>query len=304
MTKTKLYMNRMKLKTGAFTIILSSLFFCACQKEVPLDAEEIEPRIVVNCIFSAGDTIYAHLSESRNVLYDYELPNLATADLKLYDNNGTLLGNFTHQTEGYYALNNYVPVAGQSYKIVASATGFETVEAETNTPAIISVNAIDTLRKGNEMTYAIKFSDDPSVVNYYAVVIEQISIVDDGFGGYYTYSDYYFETSEIFTQNGNTDVDGVKYGSIFLFSDATFSGGECVFDASTYIYEESTDSNIVVVSLLSLSEDYFKYKLSYDKYQQTEGDPFAQPVQVYSNVKNGFGIFGGNSVYSDSLFFE
>ncbi|MBK6525335.1 MAG: DUF4249 family protein [Crocinitomicaceae bacterium] len=30
-----------------------------------------------------------------------------------------------------------------------------------------------------------------------------------------------------------------------------------------------------------------------EKYQETAGDPFAQPVQVYSNVENGFGIFGG-----------
>lgn len=280
------------------------LFFISCEKEIPLDAEQKEPRIVVNCIFGDGDTIYVHVSESRDVLYEGELPNLTNADVKLEDQNGNVLGNFSHQGNGIYKLNGYVPVAGQTYKLVVTNSGFDAISATTQTPSVISVSAIDTLRKGNEMNYAIKFSDDPSMVNYYAVAIEQITIVDDGFGGYYTYSDYYFETSEIFTQNGNTDVDGVKYGSIFLFSDATFSGGECVFDAATYIHEESIDSTIVVVRLLSLSEDYFKYKLSLEKYQETEGDPFAQPVQVYSNVENGFGIFGGHSAYRDSLFFE
>jgi hypothetical protein len=68
--------------------------------------------------------------------------------------------------------------------------------------------------------------------------------------------------------------------------------------------QNQSDSTIIVVSLMSLSEDYFKYKLSLEKYQETAGDPFAQPVQVYSNVENGFGIFGGYSVYRDSLFFE
>ena len=64
---------------------------------------------------------------------------------------------------------------------------------------------------------------------------------------------------------------------------------------------------IVERSILKLNyskEDYFKYKLSLEKYQETAGDPFAQPVQVYSNVENGFGIFGGYSVYRDTLFFE
>jgi hypothetical protein len=289
-----------------FFVIAAALAYTllSCEKEIPLDAEQKEPRIVVNSIFGDGDTIYVHVSESRDVLYEGDLPNITTAVAKLQDVNGNLLGDFTHQGDGIYKLTNYLPVAGQTYHLVVTNSGFNQVDAQTQTPTVITIDAIDTLRKNDEMNYSIKFSDEPSITNYYAVAIEQISIGDDGFGGYYYYSDYFFETSEIFTQNGSADVDGTKYGSVFLFSDATFNGGQCTFDASTYIPVESTDSTIVVVSLLSLSEDYFKYKLTLEKYQETAGDPFAQPVQVYSNVENGFGIFGGYSVYRDSLFFE
>lgn len=287
-----------------FLFVFLILTLTACEKEIPLDSEQKEPRIVVNCIFGDGDTISVHVSESRNVLYEGELPNLTSASVILQDQNGNALGNFTHEGDGIYKLNNYIPSAGISYKLTVTNTGFDAVQAETQTPSAISISAIDTLRKGDEMNYAIKFSDDPATTNYYGITVEQITISDDGMGGVFTYSDYYFETSEIFTQNGYADVDGTKYGSVFLFSDATFNGGNCVFDASTYIPVGSTDSTIIVVGLLSLSEDYFKYKLSYEKYQETAGDPFAQPVQVYSNVENGFGIFGGYSVYRDSLFFE
>ncbi|MBK6950864.1 MAG: DUF4249 domain-containing protein [Crocinitomicaceae bacterium] len=285
------------------TLFCFTLLF-SCEKEIPLDAEQKEPRIVVNSIFGDGDTIYVHVSESRDVLFEGDLPNLTTAVVKLQDINGNQLGDFTHLGDGIYKLTNYLPVVGQTYQLVVTNTGFDQVNAQTQTPSVITISTIDTLRKNDEMDYAIKFSDDPSITNYYAIAIEKISIFDDGFGGYEIYSDYYFETAEIFTQNGSTDVDGTKYGSIFLFSDATFSGGQCVFDASNYIPVESSDSLIVVVSLMSLSEDYFKYKLSLEKYQETAGDPFAQPVQVYSNVENGFGIFGGYSVYRDSIFFE
>ncbi len=282
---------------------LLGLTIISCEKEIPLDAEQKEPRIVVNSIFGDGDTIYVHVSESRDVLFEGDLPNLTTADVKLQDVNGNVLGNFTHQGDGVYKLNGYTASTGQEYILIVSNNGFKEVYAQTKTPYANVISNIDTVRQGNEMNYAIKFTD-PSVTNYYAVAIEQITIGEDGFGGYYMYSDYYFETSEIFTQNGSADVDGTKYGSIFLFSDATFNGGQCVFDASTYVPIESFDSTIVVVSLMSLSEDYFKYKLSLEKYQETAGDPFAQPVQVYSNVENGFGIFGGYSVYRDTLFFE
>jgi hypothetical protein len=290
---------RLYLITTLLTFTLLS-----CEKEIPLDADQKEPRIVVNSIFGDGDTIYVHVSESRDVLYEGVLPNITTANLKLTDASGNILGDFAHQGDGVYKLSNYLPIAGQTYRLIVTNTGFDQVEAQTQTPSVIAISAADTLRKNDEMNYSIKFSDDPSTTNYYAIAIEKIVIGEDGFGGYYMYSDYYFETNEIFTQNGSADVDGTKYGSIFLFSDATFSGGQCVFDASSYIPVESTDSTIVVVSLMSLSEDYFKYKLSLEKYQETAGDPFAQPVQVYSNVENGFGIFGGYSVYRDSIFFE
>ncbi len=280
------------------TLFCFTLLF-SCEKEIPLDAEQKVPRIVVNSIFGDGDTIYVHVSESRDVLYEGDLPNLTTAVVKLQDANGNTLGDFTHLGDGIYKLANYIPVAGQTYSLLVSNTGFDQVEAQTKTPAVITISSTDTLRKNDEMNYSIKFSDDPSITNYYAIAIEQITI-----GDFYKFSDYYFETSEIFTQNGSADVDGTKYGSIFLFSDATFSGGQCDFDASNYVPAESIDSTIIVVSLMSLSEDYFKYKLSLEKYQETAGDPFAQPVQVYSNVENGFGIFGGYSVYRDTLFFE
>lgn len=284
-----------------FFLITAALAFTliSCEKEIPLDAEQKVPRIVVNSIFGDGDTIYVHVSESRDVLFEGDLPNLTNAIVKLQDVNGNTLGDFTHQGEGIYKLNNYLPVAGQTYHLNVTHAGFDPVDAQTQTPSVITINSTDTLRKNDEMNYSIKFSDNASTTNYYAIAIEKIII-----GDFYQYSDYYFETSEIFTQNGSADVDGTKYGSIFLFSDATFNGGQCIFDASTYNPAQSTDSTIVVVSLMSLSEDYFKYKLSLEKYQETAGDPFAQPVQVYSNVENGFGIFGGYSVYRDSLFFE
>jgi len=57
----------------------------------------------------------------------------------------------------------------------------------------------------------------------------------------------------------------------------------------------------MVATLSSVSEDYYKYNVTLAKYEQTQGDPFAQPVQVYSNIENGFGIFGGYSSFSDTL---
>ena len=43
---------------------------------------------------------------------------------------------------------------------------------------------------------------------------------------------------------------------------------------------------------------YFNYLTSFNMYQRTINNPFATPVQVYSNVNNGMGIFAGGTLTS------
>ena len=284
-----------------FFIILSVLFFVSCEKEIPLDDEEKAPRIVVNGIFSANDTIRIHVSESRNVLFDGELPNLLTADAKLLDENDNLLGTFVHEGDGIYVLNSVLPIAGNIYKITVSSSGFASVASSTSAPQPLTTAQIDTTRTGDEMNYKLTLQDNGSEVNYYAVAIKKISYYVDGFSGdTIYYEDIYFCSKEIIVQNGSADSEGERCNSIMLFSDATFNGQTVSFSASNYIHQFE-DTNYVVATISSVSEDYYKYNVTLTNHGATQGSPFAQPVQVYSNIENGFGIFGGYSSYSDTL---
>ena len=42
--------------------------------------------------------------------------------------------------------------------------------------------------------------------------------------------------------------------------------------------------------------DSFKFWRSVERYQSTNGNPFAEPMNLYSNVKGGLGIWGGYGV--------
>ena len=44
-------------------------------------------------------------------------------------------------------------------------------------------------------------------------------------------------------------------------------------------------------TLKNHSEDYYMYKKTFNVYQSVRGNPFAEPVQVFSNIENGYGIF-------------
>ena len=75
------------------------------------------------------------------------------------------------------------------------------------------------------------------------------------------------------------------------------------FSAKTYYIDPNTGGFYQVI-LTSLSEEAYKYFVTLDRYYMANGDFFAEPVQVISNIENGLGIFGGKSTDEKSLIVE
>jgi len=280
----------------------------SCEKEIVLKQDEIDPRIVVNSIFTANDTIWVELSESRNVLFDGPMPTITDAALKLTDGNGTVLGYFTHQSDGNYYMPAVLPVAGNRYGITASKEGFKAVSAFSSAPQLISINSIDTVSLSDlsEMEFTIKFAENLAEKNYYSISITGYYGYEDEFGEIVYWENNYFSTKEFYVVNGGGEIgdDGTKYGAEFYFSDDALSGDNISFTGRIYYFAEAEYPGFFVVKVASLSEELYKYKVTYANYLNTQGSPFAEPVRVYSNIENGFGIFGGSSVLSDTLIIE
>jgi hypothetical protein len=51
----------------------------------------------------------------------------------------------------------------------------------------------------------------------------------------------------------------------------------------------------IMVELKTLSRDFYDYEITSDIQWKSDGDPLAQPINVYDNITNGFGIFAGYS---------
>ncbi len=280
----------------------------ACEKEIELKQSEIDPRIVVNSIFTANDTIWVELSESRNVLFEGEMPTITDATLKLTDGNGTVLGEFVHESNGNYAIPSVFPLAGNRYGITASKEGFESVTAFSSAPQLISLTSIDTVSKADisEMEFTINFTDNASEKNYYSISITGYYGYEDEFGEIVYWENNYFSTKEFYVVNGGGGIgeDGTKNDMEFYFPDDLIAGDNISFKSSIYFPAANEYPVYFVVKVASLSEDLYKYKVTYANYLNAQGSPFAEPVRVYSNVENGFGIFGGSSILSDTLFIE
>jgi len=53
--------------------------------------------------------------------------------------------------------------------------------------------------------------------------------------------------------------------------------------------------------MYSVPENYAFYSDSYRKYYSAQGSPFTQPVNVFSNIENGFGILTAFSLYQQII---
>lgn len=57
----------------------------------------------------------------------------------------------------------------------------------------------------------------------------------------------------------------------------------------------------LIVHVATISKDYYQYMKSFDLYNENDGNPFAEPTLVKTNVKNGLGILGASSEITDTV---
>nr|MDA3823724.1 DUF4249 family protein [Bacteroidales bacterium] len=55
------------------------------------------------------------------------------------------------------------------------------------------------------------------------------------------------------------------------------------------------------VELISMNKAGYLYRKSVREFINSSGDPFSEPVLIYSNIENGFGIFAGYSTVHKSV---
>ncbi len=165
----------------------------------------------------------------------------------------------------------------------------------------------------------------------------------DYLNSYYSQSYYSYDlldsTYQLNIECNDVSVSSSYGGTAIYLSDEIISGGNYTikFKANDYrgLYgifdelqywgeleedeeeeEDSEDNNdvedlpfyrefeySVVVHLQAISKDYYQYQKSYDLYIENDGNPFAEPTLVKTNVKNGLGLLAASSEVTDTIRF-
>lgn len=280
----------------------------SCETIVEIDIPVEPTRLVINSTITPENYMSAHISESKHILDGSDVyKRVQGAIVEIYED-GNLITNLPDSLEGNYISNNFKPLRGKLYEISVSKAGFETATAQVLMPldtAVISGIKVDTVIEqefgysSHFLRFNVAIQDDAAIDNFY-----KISVYEEGLFIRYDYnvdppalidSVYYYNKLYIQTRDPSLE-EFQSYGQDILFNDELFNGSTYHINVLTSIWVDPNNTNESSISyfveLANTSESYYRYELSSQLQLFTGENPFAQPVTVYNNIENGFGIFG------------
>jgi len=285
------------MKKHFLPLLLISLF--ACELIVDVEVPFEHAQLTLNTFFNPDSVWEADVSLNRHILSDTAFQKIENALLVIYENDSPV-DTLHHAGNGNYRSDSERPQIGKTYVIRATADGYEPVSAQSQIPSPAQITRVDvtfTESASDDRPHAkidIKFTDDALEHNFYQITLEgEREYIDRNFGGKST------TRSPISIESDDPAIaENINANNSILIKDVLFNGKEVELSFKTRDGNVSAFTGIIV-TLRTVSEDLYKYKTTSQLQGNTSGDPFAQPVNVYNNIENGFGVFAG---YSQSNF--
>jgi len=263
--------------------LLCSLII-SCEQIVEIDLPDYEPQITLSCYYQLNDIgIEARLTDSHSILNSDYINGISGATIQLYENDQLFVTFINGSNNGYGHPINEPLQAGNRYEITVDAEGFESVSAiqmMPNAPVFELVNYTN----GSNIIIDGRKQD-----------IYEIALQDEvGVDNYYEFNIYIYQKnspnalwSHRHVRSRNPYLETVKT-SMYLKDDA--------FDGETYHIElltnrQDTTFFDVKVEVVGITRDKYFFVKTILAYNNIQGNPFAEPVIVHTNVENGQGIF-------------
>lgn len=225
--------------------------------------------------FYRRDSIFRDSFWSYSVYHGIDTVN---ATVELFKN-GQLFATIKQPQSGdlnYYVLDEKIELDEATYKLRVSAAGFETVESEQVMPPLIKLDSAKFLRKG--------------------FVYKDLALYQDAYEFLCFFKDtamarpnYYWLLSQtVITDRRLINLDPTVNGDVL--SDKTFNGKSFawhIFHTNTF----KRDYSDITFRMYSTTEAALLFESSAALNKSSQNNRFAEPTTLYSNIKNGYGLF-------------
>jgi hypothetical protein len=303
-----------------YTLIV--IMAAACEKTVKIDVPKKDPKLVIHGLVTKGYNVTVHIGKSRGVLEpdnftvslqeQYTVKNAVVALLE----NGVSIDTLVYRANdfAYYSPRNRVPRDGAVYMIRATAPGFMAAEATSDVPSqsviagVVWNKNVRVNGSGFSMDdITIKINDPASEKNFYMVQVISGRPYSN-YNAVYCVSTADKDVEQSMAETDPLDPDNCYDGSKLLMKDVNFNGmlkqlKLSVESGELATYTDPSNGTIYRphIKVLRITEDRFRFVKSMDAYDAASENPFAEPANVFTNVRNGYGIFSISTVAVDTL---
>ena len=278
------------MKTKYIFLLFTSLFFASCSDDGFLSVEEDIANIPVSnaptitAFLCPQDTVHkVSISYTRPVIgkntYPEWIKNVGKAIVTLSNGEQIVTLKSGENSSGYFSIKakDFKVEAGKTYTL--NVTTYDGQKAEAT--CTIPLNKVD-LKKVNtkevtdakyqEKKYLITWQDISNEQNYYAVYVVTKEVRRT-----YTYISQEYSEQTISDQ-GNEGGKMITKKSFYMTGRQNFTNGEY---RATEIQIMNTDVN------------FYRYHKDLEILTISGDNPLAEPINIYTNIKGGFGVFAG-----------
>ena len=287
----------------SFAFLVFTLIIAACTTVVDFDIPQNRPKVVVNALFSPDSVWRIQISRSNSILDNRHgsfFDPVGDAVVTILDQNNQFVESITGFSDKYFRYSykgKTKPLPGQSYTIQVDVKDEPNIKALNKVPTLVPITSVEIdssrfISDREPIEMDITFKDSGGEKNYYTV-----KVIGDSY--YIPNKDTVWVTREINVKVVDPSLNEEFKESDRFINDNLFNGKNYTLHlklfSQPYWGPQSPVTVHARVILVSVSEEYYKYFTTKNLQDYTNGDPFAQPVQVFSNVENGLGIFAGYS---------
>ena len=291
------------MKTKAlllFSGLLLSLLIVSCEREIEIDLGENEETIVVEGIIEAGGNPRVLVSKNRGFFNNFPSDIVALLDtfilqdavVSVSDGQITYPLNFIFNPLeypfAYYTTNALVGEVGKTYYLTVQALG-KTATARTTIPPPVPVdslyfglNVFDANEDSLGFLYAT-YKDPDTLGNAYRLYAKKSS------------------ETQYFSVNGAiTNDDFINGKNVTFFSGQSnkpFAVQDTFIDQNFFYRLGDT----IQIKFCSIGNREFEFYNTFEAALGTNGNPFASPIIIKSNIEGGLGVWCGQSYFSDTL---
>jgi hypothetical protein len=294
------------MRGNILIVILLASITASCLKDIEIDVKQATQQLVINSWLRVGQIPEVQLSRSEFILSNNELQFITDASsVKLFED-GLEIANLQHVGNGVYRNQNVLIKSEKRYEVRVSHPQFGEVFAESTMPQPIDPSVFEwqlgEFRVNNsgfgwqDETTELKFiiKDKSQMPDFFALFLRAEEkywneLLEDTFRTNYTVwfnytdlgfvEDAYLDNLSMLLVNNRAALTNRYEFTVNVWGDV-----RRLLIESEFEYIERTHE----LEYAAITEDFYRYLVSVrDNGIQ---NPFTEPMPIFSNVENGFGI--------------